>query len=278
MREVIVTKLSLGSTGAFVDTDDGGAYLDLAAKLEEAGFGAIWYGGGPLRGLDQLAAAVRATATARIGSAIVSVDRFDRGAVAAFYHQVESEHPGRFVLGLGGAHGPKPFDTLSGYLDELDRVAPTVPADRRVLAALGPRMLGLARDRAAGAFPVVVTPEYTAEARALLGSEPSLVVGQYAVLETDPGLARETARSLLAFMRQGPAYRANWRRMGFTDDDIAQFSDRLVDALLVHGDVDAVAERVSAHHRAGADHVAVGSVTPLPAERWRDLAIALGLP
>lgn len=269
-------KLPLGSTGVFVNTDDG-AYLGLATKLEEAGFTTIWYGGGPLRALDQLAAAVRATTTARIGSAIVSVDRFGRGAVAAFYQQVESEHPGRFVLGLGGAHGPKPLDTLGGYLDELDNEAPTVPASRRVLAALGPRMLGLARDRAAGAFPVFITPEYTAKARAILGPQRSLVVGQYAVLETDPAQARETARSLLALMRRGPAYRASWQRMGFTDDDIARLSDRLVDALVVHGDVDAVAERAAAQHRAGADHVAVGSVTPLPAERWRDLVGALGL-
>lgn len=270
-----MTKLSLGSTGAYVTADDEGAYLELTAELEAAGFGTVWFGGGQLRGLDQLAAAMRATTTVHISGAIVSVDRFDRAAVAAFHHEMESEHPGRFVHGLGGAHGPKPFDTLSAYLDELDTVAPRVPANRRVLAALGPRMLKFARDRAAGALPVFITPEYTATARALLGTEATLIVGQFCVLDTDAERARESARGLMGFMRQGTAYRASWRRMGFTDDDIAQLSDRLVDALVVHGDVDALVERIAAHRRSGADHVAVGFTAPVPVQRWRELAEAL---
>jgi probable F420-dependent oxidoreductase len=272
-----VTKIELGPVGAVLSpTADGVA--DAAVELEELGFSTIWLTGGPLDDLERIADVVRATRAVRVATGIISVDGFAPAAVAALYAELEAKHPGRFVVGLGGAHGPKPLDTLDAYLDELDSVD-SVPAGARVMAALGPRMLDLARRRAAGALPVLVTPGYTARARALLGEDTTLAIEQLVVVETDPGRAREIARRPLGFLGTLPAYRANFRRMGFTDDEIGGLDDRLVDAVVAWGDLDAVAARISEHVRAGADHVAVGVVngspgaSPMP--QLRQLAAAL---
>ena len=139
-------------------------------------------------------------------------------------------------------------------------------------------MLRLARDRAAGAFPVLITPEYTARARETLGDDMTLAVQQLVVLETDPDRARAIAHRPLDFLGGVPAYQASFRRMGFADEDIVPPSDALLDALIVWGDTDAIGERVRRHQQAGADHVAV-SLVAAPSEsaheKWRRLADAL---
>jgi probable F420-dependent oxidoreductase len=270
-----MAKIELGRIGAAIGPGAGEAFLDTVIELEDAGYQTIWLAGGQLESLEQVAAAVRATREARIGVGIISVDRFDADAVAALYTELEGTHPGRFVVGLGGAHGPDPFATLTAYLDRLTAVPPTA----QVLAALGPRMLDLARERAAGAYPVLVTPEYSAQARGRLGTDTTLAVDQLAVLETDPERARTIARGPLGFLGTLPAYRANFHRMGFTDEEIGALSDRLVDALIVWGDADAIAARVFEHLDAGADHVAIGlTIEPTvasPLDQWRSVASAL---
>ena len=276
-----MTKLELGSIGVSVSPAKGNDFLDATAELAELGYSTIWLAGGRLESLAQIGEVVRATRSARIGSGIISVDRFAREAVAATYAEIEAEQPGRFVLGLGGAHGPRPLGTLTSYLDALDSMPPTVPRAARVLAALGARMLQLARDRAAGAYPFMVTPAYTAQARSLLGDDAALVVGQFVIVETDPERARELARGPLWFMTaRGGGYAANLRRMGFSDEEITQLSDRLVDAVVAWGDLDTVAARVSEQLGAGADQVvlsvlAAGPQGSLPVEQWRQLARAL---
>src|SRR6266498_1450796 len=259
-----MTKLDLGPVGVQVTPGDGQDFLAATGELEALGYATIWLSGGPMKSLDQIREVVAATRNVRVASGIISVDRFDRAAVAATYAELEAAHPGRFVLGLGGAHGPRPLRTLGRYLDELDSEPPTVPASARVMAALGPRMLQLAHDRAAGAFSFLVTPDYTARARSQLGDGTTLVVGQLVALETDPRRARELARGPLRFLASAPAYTANIQRMGFTQDDITQLSDRLVDALVAWGDLDAIAARVSAHLRAGADQVTLSLLSPGP--------------
>jgi probable F420-dependent oxidoreductase len=170
------------------------------------------------------------------------------------------------------------LETLTAYLDRLDQLG-SVPATARLLAALGPRMLDLARQRTAGALPYLVTPEYTAEARARLGDDTTLAIQQSVVLETDPKRARDLARGPLGFLSAVPAYQANFRRMGFSAEEITQLADRLVDAVVAWGDLDAVASRIAAHQRAGADHVAVGvipeSPETLPVGGWHQLAKTL---
>ena len=153
---------------------------------------------------------------------------------------------------------------------------------KRVLAALGPKMLGLAAERAAGAHPYFVPVEYTAMARQLLGRGPLLCVEQAVLLETDASAARATAREHMAIYLTLPNYTNNLRRMGFGDDDLDDGgSDKLVDAIVAWGGLDAVTDRVRAHHDEGADHVCLqvlgtGMREP-PAQQWRALAPALGL-
>jgi probable F420-dependent oxidoreductase len=163
---------------------------------------------------------------------------------------------------------------------------PTSPADRRVLAALGPRALALAAERSIGAHPYLVTPEYTRAARAAVGPTALLAVEQKLVLKTDPVRARAIARARLAQYLALPNYTNNFLRQGFTVEDFADGgSDRLVDALVAWGDTDAVLERIAAHHAAGADHVAIQVLessdphaqhdSPLPRTAWRQLARAV---
>jgi probable F420-dependent oxidoreductase len=277
-----MTKLQLGSIGVVVGRPgDGDVFVAAATELAKLGYSTIWLAGPQLQNLNQIGNVVAATRNVRVASGILSVDRFDPAAVVAAHAELDAEHPGRFIVGLGGAHGPEPLRTLAGYLDALDTVPPTVPAAARILAALGPRMLGLARDRAAGAYPLLVTPDYTAQARSLLGRDAALVVGQFVIIEPDPEQARALARGPLGSMTaRGGGYAANLRRMGFAEDEIAQLSNRLVDAVVAWGDLDAVAARVAAHLRAGADQVALSVVSAappgtLPVQQWRQLAEAL---
>jgi probable F420-dependent oxidoreductase len=273
-----VVTLGLGPLGVALGPQDGPEFAAVLAELEELGYDTIWLAGGPMTSLRQIGEAVRATRRVPVATGIIAVVRFGAADVAAAYADLEASHPGRFVVGLGGAHGPQPLRTLNYYLDRLDTEPPTVPAQRRMLAALGPKMLGLARDRAAGALPVLVTPDYTARARELLGPDSTLVVQQLVVPETDPQLARQHAREPLNFLGRTPHYQANFRRMGFTEQDISQLSDRLVDALISWGDDASIAARIAEHRQAGADQVTINMITGSPESplaEWRRLAAVL---
>ncbi len=267
-----MSKLELGPIGAVVNPDEGGAFIDTAVQLEELGYTTIWITGGPLDNLGQIAEVVRATKHVRVASGIISVDRFGVDEVASLYADLEAAQPGRLIIGLGGAHGAKPMATLTSYLERLT----AVPRSARVLAALGPRMLDLARDQAAGALAVLVTPGYTAEARHRVGDNTTLAIEQLVVVDTDPERARATGRGPLGFLGQLPAYQANFRRMGFRDDEITPQADSLVDSLVWWGDADSIATRVADHFQAGADHVAISVAASGPedqsVDQWRQLA------
>src|SRR5262249_23030592 len=144
--------------------------------------------------LPLISRVVRATRQIQVASGILPVDAVSAATVAAGYADLESTNPGRFLVGLGGAHGPQPLQTLNAYLDALDASVPGVAASARVLAALGPRMLALARDRSAGAYPFLVTPDYTQTARSILGDGKLLAVLLMVVPESDPLHARSLAR------------------------------------------------------------------------------------
>jgi probable F420-dependent oxidoreductase len=174
----------------------------------------------------------------------------------------------------------KPVATMAAFLDGLDAGEVPLAKEHRVLAALGPKMLELARTRTAGTHPYLVTPELTAQARAGIGAEGLVASEQGVVLERDRDRARATARLHLATYLGLPNYTNNWKRQGFTDDDLADGgSDRLVDALVVWGDEATIATRVQEHRDAGADHVCIQVLTDdpsaLPAAQWRALAPAL---
>ncbi|WIV56528.1 TIGR03620 family F420-dependent LLM class oxidoreductase [Amycolatopsis nalaikhensis] len=259
---------NLGALGATLNTT-GPETVAAAAELEELGYAALWLPGGQGSNLPLITDVVHGTAKIPVASGILPVDRVPAADVARAYSDLPA---GRFVVGLGGAHGARPLATLNDYLDELDD---TVPASARILSALGPKMLELARDRAAGAYPYLVTTDYVASAREILGTGRQLVVLLSVVPEPDAATARERARGgSLGFLAGMPGYANNFRRMGFTDADIADLSDRLVDALTVRGDLDAVVARLREYRAAGTDQVVVPA-GDLPREWWPALAEAL---
>ncbi|MGV9360173.1 TIGR03620 family F420-dependent LLM class oxidoreductase [Amycolatopsis sp. NPDC003731] len=234
-----------------------------AAEIERAGYGTLWLDASPPADLALAEQLLDATTRLAVGTSVVNVWTADADTVAASYHRIEARHPGRFLLGVGIGHREvhtewaSPYDTLVSYLDRLDQAG--IPADRVVVAALGPRMLRLARDRTAGTIPCMTTPEHTRRARSLIGAGKLLLPGQFALIEPDAERARAIARSAPPGTALGVAnYANNLRRLGYGDDDLADAgSDRLIDALVAHGDPAAVATSLLAHREAGADQVGV---------------------
>ena len=143
-----MSKLDLGPVGVALNVSD--TYLDQAAELERLGYATIWLPGGQIDALSRIAEIIHATAAVPVASAIISLDVYPAAGVAGLYARLETSAPGRLVAGLGGPQKPRPLPALNDYLDQLDQVEPPVPAGRRLLAALGPRKLELARDRCAG--------------------------------------------------------------------------------------------------------------------------------
>ncbi|WP_329350716.1 LLM class F420-dependent oxidoreductase [Streptomyces sp. NBC_01261] len=260
-----------------------GELADAAAELEQLGYGAVWLGGSSAA--QHAVPLIEATSTLAVGTSIQSIWQYDAAESAAGFAELEAAHPGRFLLGLGVSHAKladqyrRPYSALVSYLDALDTAG--VPADRRLLAALGPKTLELARDRSAGSIPYLVTPEHTAKARAILGETPLLAPELKVVLETDPTRARTLARDYLAMYLALPNYTNNFLRNGFTESDLADGgSDRLVDAVFAWGDESSIRARIDAFLAAGADHVALQVVDgaardSLPREAWRKLASLL---
>jgi len=274
-----MSKLSLGPVGITLNVSADDTYLKEAAEAEELGYSAIWLPGGQIDSLDRIAKIVGATASVPVVPGIIPLDVYRAAEVAALYAQLQASAPDRFVVGLGGPQQPRPLGPLGDYLDELDHAKPPVVAGRRILAALGPRKLELARDRAAGAVALLVTPAYTRQARRVLGDQPTLVISQMLVLDTDAARARQAARVPLSFLSGVSGYRANFARMGFTDRDVADLSDRLVDELVIWGDPATVAARLREFRDAGADHIALHvrheAGQPAPLAAARQLAPAL---
>ncbi|MFF8399169.1 LLM class F420-dependent oxidoreductase [Streptomyces sp. NPDC016172] len=265
------------------DPDRRGELAEAAAELEELGYGAVWLGGNS--SAANAAPLIGATSKLTVGTSIQSIWQHEPDAAATAFAELESAHPGRFLLGLGVSHAKRveqyarPYSALVEHLDGLD--AAGVPSDRRLLAALGPKSLRLARDRAAGSIPYLVTPEHTAHAREILGEAPLLAPELGVVPETDPARARALAREFLEIYLPLPNYTNNFLRHGFTEDDLKDGgSDRLVDALFAWGDDTAIRTKIDAFFEAGADHVALQVLTgeprdALPRKAWRDLASAL---
>lgn len=283
----------VGLWSASLRRGDPEAAVEAAIEIERLGFKAVWMPGGEAGLAGHLDRLLAATSGLILAIGIVNIWTFPAPDVAALHHRLRTRHPGRFRLGLGIGHRPlveqvtpgvytRPFHALDAYLDELDAGAPGVSAGERVLAALGPRMLGVSRERAAGAHPYLVTPEHTRMARACLGPDRLLAPEQHAVLEKDPAVARAIARRYLTTYWTLPNYMRNFERMGFNDDDLASAgSDRMVDALVAWGDIDQVLNRVQAHLDAGADHVCVQFLSEdrltFPVAAWRRLAAAAGI-
>lgn len=243
--------------------------VDEVAELESLGFGTFWVGGSPGSDLALPERLLGVTKSMTIATGIVNVWQTEPEDVSRSFHRIGSD---RLVLGVGVGHKQidqayeKPYPKLVSYLDRLN-----VPADRLLLAALGPKVLELAADRTAGAHPYLVTAEHTAQARRVLGDKilaPEVTV----VVEEDPEAARAIAREQLAYYFTLTNYTNNWMRWGFSADEVAApGSDRLIDALVAHGSPAQVAGKLRAHVDSGADHVAIQSLNG----RYAELAAAL---
>jgi probable F420-dependent oxidoreductase len=274
---------------------DAGEITEAAAEVESLGYSAVWLPGGAGGDLfTDCRRVLEATSRVTVATGILNLWMHEPADVATGHAALTGTFPDRFLLGIGVSHSllvdsqepgryKRPLAMTREYLDALDAAEPPVPAGERVLAALGPKMLELSRDRAAGAHPYLANPEHSAFARDVLGPGPLLLPEQPVVLETDPVKAREAARAHFTVYLQLPNYTNNLRRLGYTDDDFADGgSDRLIDGVVAWGDEAAIARRVQAHLDAGADHVCIQAVTgapggmlAMPREQWRALAPAL---
>jgi probable F420-dependent oxidoreductase len=244
---ITIGPIGLASSNPY--TDDAAIVADEARQAEGLGFSTLWRSGN----LPMLEAAVRATTSIPVATGIIPVSSVPAADVVATYQSLQRDHPGRFIVGLGGAHNANPLATLNTYLDELDSAG--IPASSRVLAALGPNMLALSRDRAGGAYPFLVTPSYVTDARAALGAERLLAVLLMVAPVTDREAARRAVAETLDFLTKVGGYRRNLLRQGFSESDIDDVSDRLLDGITAWGDLDTIAARVAEYRAAGADQV-----------------------
>jgi probable F420-dependent oxidoreductase len=274
----------LGPIGVWMGSLLGPATIDeerqAARRIEELGYGSLWTGeivGGKEAFAHQ---SVLLAATERIltGTGIANVWAREPGAMEGGGATLGAAYPGRFVLGVGISHGPivdlsgqtyaEPMEKMVRYLDGMDRAVVFNPVTEvpvpRVLAALRPKMMELARDRADGAHPYLVPPAHTAFAREVLGPDKLLIPEQAVVVETDPAEARRIARSHLAGYLKLPNYVNNLKRLGYGDDLADDGSDRLVDAIVAWGSEEDVARRVTEHLDHGADHVVLQSLGDIP--------------
>jgi probable F420-dependent oxidoreductase len=283
-KEQAMAERDLGRYGVW----RGGAQLspELARGLEELGYGTLWVGGSPDGSLAGVQAMLEATTMLTLATGIVNIWSDPAPVVAASYHRIDARHPGRFLLGVGAGHREavreytKPYEALVSYVDTL--LDEGVPRDSLVLAALGPRVLRLAAERAGGAHPYLVTPEHTRRAREIMGAGPLLAPEQKVVVEADPARARAIGRPRVQRPYLGLVnYTSNLRRLGWGDDELRDGgSDALIDALVAHGTAGQVAARLTEHLDAGADHVCLQLLTEPEADLmagYRELAGALGL-
>ncbi|MEN3535121.1 TIGR03620 family F420-dependent LLM class oxidoreductase [Microbispora sp. ZYX-F-249] len=274
--DVAELRRRLGRTGVWLSSlavTPAARVRKAAAEIEELGYGTLWVGETPVgrEAFTHAALLLSATGRLRVATGIANIYGRDAVAAANGAATLAEAWDRRFVLGLGVSHKPlvagrghdysAPLSYMRDYLDAMDRTsfgAPLAETPPRLLAALRRGMLELAAERAQGAHPYFVPPEHTAKAREILGPDPVLAPEQAVVVETDADRAREIAREYTAMYLSLPNYTNNLRELGFSDDDFAGGgSDRLVDAIVVRGEPETIAERVRAHHDAGADHVCV---------------------
>lgn len=273
--------MDLGRLGVWFFTDRMAApeAAEFAQRVESLGFSALWLP--EAVGRDPFAhAALLLQATERLilATGIASIYARDANAMVAAQNTLAEQSGNRFLLGLGVSHAPmvelmrghsygKPVATMRAYLDRMDQApyAAVAPDEKppRVIAALGPAMLKLARERCTGAHPYLVPPEHTARAREIVGPDAWVCTEQKLLLERDATRARGIARQAVAMYLGLPNYRNNLLRLDFEEKDFENGgSDRLIDAIVCWGDEQALARRVREHLQAGASHVCIQPVHP----------------
>ncbi|MEM9613548.1 MAG: LLM class F420-dependent oxidoreductase [Actinomycetota bacterium] len=290
--------IDIGRVGIWQGVLDGhpaSKVREVVAEIDEAGWPTLWIPETVSR--DPFVSAsilLGASSNLKVATGIASIWARDAMTTNNATITLNEAYDGRFLLGLGVSHHTltewvrkhdysKPLSTMRTYLERMDdsMFRGVQPAEKpsRVLAALGPKMLELSAELADGAHPYFVPVEHTAIAREALGADKLLAVEQMVILETDPGKAREIARKHMKIYLDLPNYANNLKRLGFTDADLGDASDRVVDAICAWGTMDDIVKRVAAHHDAGADHVCVQVLSAesgtIPTAEWALLGEAL---
>ncbi len=295
-----MTKVDIGRVGVWqgmLDRHSTPVVKDTVSEIEAMGWPCLWRP--EALGRDPFVSAailLGASTTLKVATGIAQITARHPMTAVAGQKTLAEAFDNRFVLGLGVSHQPfvegihgldykKPYSQMVDYLDKMKQ-APFMALEHSdtpptIIAALGPKMLKLAAEKADGAHPYFVPPEHTAYAREIMGPDALLAPEQKVVLESDPSKARELARSGMQFYMDLPNYMNNLRRHGFSDEDLEQCSDKLVDGVVAWGTLDDILARIKQHHDAGADHVAIQVITGegfggrLPIDEWRQLAEAL---
>jgi len=286
----------LGARGRPLDFVPTAQSKEIAAELEELGYGAIWLP--EMAGRDvfvHLCHLLSATRTMVGATGIASMWARDSMAMSCAARALTEAFPERVVVGIGVSHENlvrdvrghdfrQPLSSLRSYLEAMDKAPyraerPSTPV-HRVVGALGPAMLSLAAEKTDGAHPYMVPTQHTAWARNILGPTALLCPDQMVVLESDRRKAMEIARSRIGVYLGQPHYTNNLKRFGYTEDDFRDGgSDRMVHALVAMGSLEDIAQRVKEHLELGADHISVQPLTEeprgVPLWQWRELAPAL---
>lgn len=257
---------------------------EAAALVADLGFGSFWLGGSPR--LSSVRPLLEADGSLTVATGIVNVWAYDPADLAREYAELSPRFGDRLLVGIGIGHPEatsdytRPLASTRAFLDGIDAAPTPIPADRRALAALGPKMLDLCRERSRGTLTYFVPPAHTRAARDRLGDGPLIATELACVLDTDPGPARAAARRYAELYLGLGNYTRNLLRYGFSEDDIAGGgSDRLIDAIVPHGTAEEIAAVAGAHLEAGADHVCLQpvGVRGVPRDEWIALASALSL-
>ncbi len=261
---------------------------DAAAELDDLGFGAIWLPGLDGTGiLEVVERQLQATERLTVATGVIGIWAHDAAQLGTEHARLQAEYGHRFLLGLGisnaeaaqgigGRDSFRPIAQMSAYLDALDAAQPSVDAADRILAAMGPQMVDLAARRSLGTHPFLVTPDYCAKARSVIGKDNLLAPYVPVVLTRDRDEAHAAAGQWLSQFIGMPSYNSCLRAQGFTDVDLTDGpSERLIDAVTAWGDLAAIAARMRAFYDAGANHLALhvlASATEFPRREWRELA------
>lgn len=263
--------------------------VTLAREAEEQGYETVWISGGGEPGVfDLVGDVLRGTSGVKVATGIVNLWVETPESVTRAWQRLEEEHPGRTYVGLGVSHSPlvdsmpgkkyaRPLAYTRAFLDGLDAQTDPLPSDRRLLAALGPKMCALAAERTLGTHPYLVTTANTAAARAAVGADAVVAPELGVVLADDLGddldAARDRGRTAISRYLSLPNYTNNWLRSGFTEADLEDGgSDRLLDEVLALGSTEQVQARIAAHRQAGANHVCLQVLDDRDVETLRVLA------
>lgn len=273
--EKLGNRLSHFGVWQFTDGVSSGEARDMAQRIESLGYSALWIPEAVGRhAFVNAANLLTATDELIIATGIAGIHNRPAWTTKMGATELDELSHGRFILGLGVSHAPmvgmrgldvgKPLSGMRTYLDTMDEALAMTPGEMPpvVLAALGPKMLGLAATRTAGAHPYWTTPDHTAQAREIMGPDAWLCVEQKAVLTTDREVAYARAADQLGMYITLPNYRNNWMRLGFSEAEIDGLEPRFVDAVVAWGDEDAIATRLQQHRDAGASHVCIQAVDP----------------